>query len=66
MKCVYCGTKADNILHERKGIQFTQPAFLRKPPVKIAVCFDCQLERRGCLRAWQNNQICVCHICKKE
>ena len=32
MKCVYCGTKADNILHERKSVQFTQPAFLRKPP----------------------------------
>lgn len=63
MRCYICRNTSDTVVSQR-FVAGESDFFIAGKPPKIHVCFDCMLNRLGCIRAWQDRMICVCEKCE--
>ena len=63
MKCYICMGNSDTTVSQRFNIGEGHLLPRNEVP-KIHVCFDCMINRRGCITAWQNRSVCVCERCE--
>lgn len=65
MRCYICQEPSDTFVTQRFRAEEATYFINGKPP-KVAVCFDCMMNRRGCISAWQNKMVCICPRCDRE
>lgn len=63
MECNYCDAPAD-VRIKRDPLRLELRSIMDPIESKLPVCFDCQLSRSRCIRAWKARFTCICEDCK--
>lgn len=63
MECNYCGNPAD-VRIKRDPLRIELRSIMDPIEPKLPVCFECQLGRSRCIRAWKARFNCICKECE--